>query len=205
MHLGRRTVLFGLATTVGLIIGCVPDVHQNVTGTTQIWMTSADRSLYRVDISLYAINGQSTDGARSHLLIDVARCPSSTTCVTPTQYISYLSPSSYDATDLKNISAKHAAFGGPITVSFVGAGPADQVDRSPGTSPDSASMSSTWGAVAKVTIFGVSCEDKAAQAGRHTTAYTGGYNAPHNRKDAPLKATSGVPSRPRCAAAAGRR
>lgn len=198
----RRAVLLALAATIGFVIGCGPEVHQHVTATARVWVTGADSALYRVDVSLYAITGQSVNGGRSTISYDIARCVGST-CAAPVRYLNNLEPSAYDVTDMKRVLARSAAFGSTVSLTFTGAGPSGDVNTTPQAEEGTyrVALASKWAAAARVEMFGVVCEDKAAQAGRYTSAYPEGY-LPGERGDAAKGPTPGTPPLPvKCAAA----
>jgi len=175
-----------------------PDVQQHVTASARVWVTGGDRVLYRVDLLLDAVDGASTDAA-SYLSVDVATCGK--TCGTPLQFVATLGSANVDVTDLKNIAVKYTAFGKPVLVKFTGPGPS-QTNQSPAVAGSQVSVASPWPVVAKVTMFGVTCEDKAGQAARAISVYAAGYTRPANRKDAPVRAVAGAPSgASRCSAA----
>ncbi|HVE73805.1 MAG TPA: hypothetical protein VNA30_01755 [Mycobacteriales bacterium] len=190
--MSRTGVLAGSLAAVGLLVGCagVPDVQEHVRASSTVWITGGDRAVYRVELGLNAVDGVATN-PESYLTIDVAKCAK--TCAAPLQFVAVLDSAGYDVSDKKNMVAKYAAFGKPILWKLTGPGPS-QTGVAPTSQADRVSLESRWAAVGKVTIFGVTCEDKNASAARSTTAYPGGYVRPANRKDAPVRAVPGTPT-----------
>ena len=199
------------AAFAAMTIGCGVAVSgaQYVDAVSTYWVIGHDHVPYRINIELIAsISAVPTVGTVSssdfaYLVVSSSRCPAKK-CGAAMTYTQTLVNNQYDNSNLKNIWAKTGAYGGGLSVSWVGAGPSGPLDLTPNAGTSGADLSSAWSAPAHAKLFGATCTDTTALASRHTHASPNAMTTPVG-KPAPFKSGPGLPPGPVTCTTAPRR